>query len=60
MKITDNNLITELKNKNPVALEYAMDTYGKLVFAVIYNVLNTLADKSCIQECSSDTFTAIS
>jgi RNA polymerase sigma-70 factor (ECF subfamily) len=59
LKITDNNLIIEMKNTNPAALEYAIDVYGKLVYTVIYNVLNTISDKSCIQECVSDTFTAI-
>ncbi len=59
MKITDNNLIAQIKNKNPVALEYAIDLYGKLIYKVIYNVLNTLSDKSCLQECASDVFTAV-
>jgi len=59
LKINDNNLIVQLKNKNSMALEYAIDTYGKLIYKVIYNVLNALADKSCIQECASDVFTAV-
>jgi RNA polymerase sigma-70 factor (ECF subfamily) len=59
LKITDNNLVIEMKNKNPAALEYAIDAYGKLIYAVVYNILNILTDKGCIQECVSDVFTSI-
>jgi RNA polymerase sigma-70 factor (ECF subfamily) len=59
LKISDSNLVIEIKNKNPAALEYAINKYVKLVYSVAYNILYKLADKSCIQECVSDVFTSI-
>lgn len=59
LKITENNLTEEIGNGNPAALEYAIDTYGKLVYKVVNSALNLSEDKDYIQECVSDIFTAI-
>lgn len=59
LKITENNLTEEIGNGNPAALEYAIDTYGKLVYKVVNSVLNLSENKDSIQECVSDVFTAI-
>ena len=35
MKITEQNLLKELKNKNPQAIEYIIDQYGGAIKAVL-------------------------
>lgn len=59
MKITENNLVTEIQASNTKALEYAINMYGKLIYKVVNNVLCSFSDKYAIQECVSDVFTAI-
>lgn len=59
MKIGEENLAEEIKNRNVAALEYAIDNYGKLIYKIIYNILNSFGDKESVQECVSDVFTAV-
>ncbi|WP_026885598.1 sigma-70 family RNA polymerase sigma factor [Clostridium beijerinckii] len=59
MKVGEQNLAEEIKNRNSDALDYAIDNYGKLVYKIIYNILNSFGDKESIQECVSDVFTAV-
>lgn len=55
MKITDENFLCEVKNKNPQALEYIIDTYSNLVFKVILNVLGS-ENRESSKECVNDVF----
>ncbi|CUU48913.1 sigma-70 family RNA polymerase sigma factor [Clostridium beijerinckii] len=59
MKIGEQNLAEEIKNRNSAALEYAINNYGKLIYKIVYNILNSFGDKESIQECVSDVFTAV-
>lgn len=51
MKVGEQNLAEEIKNRNAAALEYAINNYGKLIYKIIYNTLNSYGDKESIQEC---------
>lgn len=55
MKITDENFLCEVNNKNPQALEYIIDTYSNLVFKVILNVLGN-ENRESAKECINDVF----
>lgn len=59
MKITETNLVEQLKNKNTKALDYLVDTYGNLLYKSIYNVLNNYSDKGLIEECLNDVLLSI-
>lgn len=59
MKVGEQNLAEEIKNRNAAALEYAIDNYGKLIYKIVYNILDSFGDKESIQECVSDVFTAV-
>lgn len=59
MKITETNLVEQLKNKNTKALDYLVDTYGNLLYKSIYNVLNNYGDKGLIEECLNDVLLSI-
>lgn len=59
LKISHDNLVRELKNKNPDALEFTIDTYGKLLYTIAYNVLNSYVDKTVIHECVSEALTSV-
>ncbi|APM37643.1 sigma-70 family RNA polymerase sigma factor [Clostridium kluyveri] len=53
MKINDENFLLELKKKNPIALEYIINTYCNLVFKIVMNVLgkdNYENAKECIND----------
>ena len=45
MKITEENFIVQLNDKNEAALEYVMKTYGGLVKAVVHRYLQQLIYK---------------
>lgn len=49
--VTNNNFIQELKLKNPVALDYVLDTYGNLVYKISYM---NLKSKELSEECVND------
>jgi RNA polymerase sigma-70 factor (ECF subfamily) len=57
MKITEDNFIFNLSNKNEKALEYVIDQYGWLVKAIIQKHLYNLVDYQ--QECINDVFLGI-
>lgn len=59
MKITETNLVEQLKNNNTKALDYLVDTYGNLLYKSIYNVLNNYGDKGLIEECLNDVLLSI-
>lgn len=58
MKITGENVIPQLQQKNPAALEYIMDHYGAGVHGLVYRVLGDVGSKEDIEECVSDVYVA--
>lgn len=57
-EIGEAKLIAKLQQKDPVALEYVMNTYGKAVYSLAFNILKDLASSEDIEECVSDVFVA--
>jgi RNA polymerase sigma-70 factor, ECF subfamily len=53
MKISEDNFIKELKNKNPKALDYFVDNYSNLIFKVVISVLGN-AKREEAMECLND------
>lgn len=51
MKINDENLIDQLRNRNEKALDYLIDRYGNLLLKVSYSVLK---DREASLECMND------
>lgn len=47
----ENNFISQLKKKNPKALDYVFNNYGNLIFKVAYSVLN---NRELSEECVND------
>ncbi|KUO60426.1 MAG: RNA polymerase subunit sigma-70 [Gracilibacter sp. BRH_c7a] len=59
MKISDTNLVIQLKKKNRRALEFILEAYGNLVYSVVRQVLQ---EKSCdpyVEECINDVFLSV-
>lgn len=54
LHIDETNFIKEIRNKNPDALEFAVNAYGNLVYKIIYSVLNNTFEMPYIEECVSD------
>ena len=53
MIINEDNVLLELKKRNPKALEYIINTYSNLVFKVVVNVLgndNYESAKECLND----------
>jgi len=56
MRISEDNFIKELKNKNPKALEYAFDNYCDYIYKVVFSVFGSQQYSTYIDECINDTF----
>ncbi|WP_238904331.1 sigma-70 family RNA polymerase sigma factor [Clostridium sp. YIM B02506] len=54
MKISKDNLLPQLKSKNPKALDLLVDVYGSLLYKVIYNVIGSYGDTEIVEECLND------
>lgn len=54
MKISKDNLLPQLKSKNPKALDSLVDVYGNLLYKVIYNVIGSYGDTGIVEECLND------
>lgn len=59
VKITETNLVEQLKHKNTKALDYLVDTYSNLLYKVVYNVLSNYGEKGLIEECLNDVLLSI-
>lgn len=59
MEITEINLVEQLKKKNTKALDFLVDTYGNLLYKVIYSILNKYSRRGLIEECLNDVFLSI-
>ncbi|GFZ30431.1 DNA-directed RNA polymerase sigma-70 factor [Clostridium zeae] len=53
MKISEDNLVKELKSKNPKALDYVVKNYSNLIFKVIISVIGS-AKREEAMECLND------
>ncbi|WP_123054176.1 sigma-70 family RNA polymerase sigma factor [Clostridium sp. JN-1] len=56
MHISDNNFITEIKNKNPKALEYAFDSYSDYIYKIVFSIFGSNRYSTYIDECINDIF----
>lgn len=59
MKIDENNFIGEIKKRNSKALDFVVDNYSRLVFKIVYGVLNSSFYSQHIEECVNDVFWAV-
>ena len=57
MKITEHNLIKQLKRRNPQAIEYIIDQYGGLIKAVL--IRNLYDQQDHWEECFNDCLLAV-
>ena len=57
MKITDENVVRELKAKNETAIEYVVDRYGGLIRSIVRYHLKDFS--ACWDECVNDVLLAI-
>ncbi len=58
VKITEQNLIKQLKKKNPQAIDYIIDQYGGLIKTVLLK--NLYDQKDHWEECFNDCLLAVS
>lgn len=56
MRISEDNFIRELNNKNPKALEYVFDNYCNIIYKVVFRVFGSEQYSSYIDECINDIF----
>lgn len=59
MVIDEKNLVDELRNKNPDALNYLIDKYGPFIKAVVNKVVGVFNDRGMTEECISDVLMAV-
>lgn len=59
VKISEDNLVVELKKKNPKALDFIVDNYGGLIKAIVKKTLFRFEGSGCVDECMNDVFLAI-
>lgn len=59
MRIKEDNLIEQLRRKNPKALEYVVDEYGGLLHSITASILGAYNDQGMIEECLDDVFMSI-
>ena len=54
MGVTENNFIKKIKLKNPQAMDFLVDKYGRLLYTVIYKTLGKFNDNGILEECMND------
>lgn len=59
MKVDESNFISQIKMRNPKALDFTVDKYGHLVSKIAYNVLNSGFYSNYVEECVNDVFGSI-
>ncbi|AFS79483.1 RNA polymerase factor sigma-70 RpoD [Gottschalkia acidurici 9a] len=59
MKVNEENFISYIEKKSPKGLDYAVDSYSKLVYKVVYSILGTGFHVHSIDECVNDIFLAL-
>ena len=56
MQYSENELISEIKKRNPNAFDFLVNEYTKPVYYLAYNILTHHGTKEDIEECVSDVF----
>ncbi|WP_039658525.1 sigma-70 family RNA polymerase sigma factor [Clostridium tyrobutyricum] len=59
MKINNDNVISQLKKKNPRALDFIVDTYGGLIHSIVKKTLFNFENNGSVEECVNDVLLAI-
>lgn len=59
MGVREDNVVEQLKRKNPKALEFVVDNYGGLIKSVVQKTLFNFENSGYIEECMNDVFLAI-
>lgn len=54
MGITEKNFIHKIKVKDPQAMDFLVNKYGRLLYTVIYKTLGNFNDKGILEECMND------
>lgn len=56
MKINEDNVVGEMRNQNPRALEYVIKVYGRSLYALARRILSGTGSDQDVEECISDVF----
>ncbi|GAU78153.1 sigma-70 family RNA polymerase sigma factor [Fusibacter sp. 3D3] len=59
MKVNAQNVISQLKKRNPKALDYIVDQYGGLIYAIVSKTLSEFKGSGSVEECINDVLLAI-
>ncbi len=59
MKITEENLIQQLNNRNSKAIEYLINNYAKSMYALATRILGGIVHSEEIEECVSEVFASV-
>lgn len=54
VKINNDNVISQLKKKNPRALDFIVDTYGGLIHSIVKKTLFNFENNGSVEECVND------
>ncbi|MBF4693027.1 sigma-70 family RNA polymerase sigma factor [Fusibacter ferrireducens] len=59
MKVNEQNVISQLKKRNPKALDYIVDQYGGLIYSIVSKTLLEFKGSGRVEECINDVLLAI-
>ena len=59
MKINEQNVISQLKKRNPKALDYIVDQYSGLIYSIISKTLSEFKESGGVEECMNDVLLAV-
>ncbi|MCH3964437.1 MAG: sigma-70 family RNA polymerase sigma factor [Clostridium sp.] len=59
MKINKDNVISQLKKRNPRALDFVVDTYGGLIHSIVKKILFNFENNGGVEECINDILLAV-
>jgi len=59
MRLNEDSVISELKKRNPKALDFIIDKYGGLIHSIVKKTLFNFEGSGSVEECMNDIFLAI-
>ncbi|MGH4123422.1 MAG: sigma-70 family RNA polymerase sigma factor [Clostridium sp.] len=59
MRLNEDNVISELRKRNPKALDFIIDKYGGLIQSIVKKTLFNFEGSGSVEECMNDVFLAI-
>jgi len=59
MRLNEDNVVSELKKRNPKALDFIIDKYGGLIQSIVKKTLFNFEGSGSVEECMNDIFLAI-